>query len=130
VMEMMIRARNAGSSLTREQTAVAMEQFFPCLALGGLTTLVVARSTPALVWVLPGLWQVFYSLGIFATCRLLPRPMFAVAAFYAASGLTTLAAAQGEWAMSPLAMGIPFGLGQFFAAAVLYRTLERDHEAV
>ena len=72
----------------------------------------------------------FYSLGIFATCRLLPRPMFAVAVFYAASGLTTLAAAQGEWAMNPLAMGIPFGLGQLFAAAVLYRTLERDHEAI
>jgi len=129
VMEMRIRARNASSSLSREQTALAMEQFFPCLAAGALVTLVVARSTPALVWMLPGLWQVFYSLGIFATLRLLPRPMSAVAVFYAACGLTTLAAAQGEWALSPLAMGAPFGLGQLFAAAVLYRTLERDHDA-
>ncbi|MDG3003135.1 hypothetical protein [Paludisphaera mucosa] len=129
VMEMVIRARNAGSSLTREQTALAMEQFFPCLAAGGLTTLVIARSAPALVWILPGLWQVFYSLGIFATSRLLPRPMSAVAVFYAVTGLTTLATAQGEWALSPLAMGVPFGVGQFLAAALLYRTLERDDDA-
>ncbi|AMV39299.1 hypothetical protein [Planctomyces sp. SH-PL62] len=128
VMEMMIRARNAGSSLTREQTALAMEQFFPCLAAGGLVTLVIVRSAPALIWILPGLWQVFYSLGIFATSRLLPRPMSTVAVFYAACGLTTLATSQGEWALSPLAMGLPFGLGQFLAAAVLYRTLERDHD--
>lgn len=129
VMEMVIRARNAGSSLTREQTALAMEQFSPCLAAGALTTLVVVRTSPSLAWILPGLWQVFYSLGIFATSRLLPRPMSAVAVFYAAAGVTTLAFAQGEWALSPLAMGIPFGVGQFLAAAVLYRTLERHHDA-
>ncbi|WP_165245694.1 hypothetical protein [Paludisphaera soli] len=129
VMEMLIRARNAGSSLTREQTALAMEQFFPCLAAGALVTLVIARSAPALVWILPGLWQLFYSLGIFATSRLLPRPMSGVAVFYAACGATVLATSQGEWALNPLAMGLPFGLGQLLAAAVLYRTLERDHDA-
>ena len=128
VLEMLIRARNAGSSLTREQTMLAIEQFSPCLAAGALTTLVVVRTSPSLVWILPGLWQIFYSLGIFATSRLLPRPMSAVAVFYAAAGVSTLAFAQGEWALSPLAMGVPFGVGQFLAAALLYRTLERDHE--
>ena len=92
-------------------------------------TLVIVQSAPASVWMLPGLWQLFYSLGIFATCRLLPRSMSAVAVFYALSGLVTLTLAQGEWALSPLAMGIPFGVGQLLAAAVLYRTLERDHDA-
>jgi hypothetical protein len=129
VMEMVIRARNAGSSLSREQTALVMEQFLPCLAAGALVTLVLARSAPGSVWILPGLWQVFYSLGIFATSRLLPRPMSAVAVFYAACGATVLATSQGEWALNPLAMALPFGLGQFLAAAVLYRTLERDHDA-
>ena len=128
VMEMLVRARDAGSSLTRAQTTLALEQFFPCLALGGLVTLVVARSSPTSAWILPGLWQVFYSLGIFATSRLLPRGMSAVAAFYALAGLTTLAV-PGDWALSPLAMGVPFGVGQMLAAAVLYCALERDHGA-
>ncbi|WP_337176518.1 hypothetical protein [Paludisphaera sp.] len=128
VMEMLIRARNAGSSLTREQTALVIEQFAPCLAAGGLTTLVLTRTAPSLVWLLPGLWQMFYSLGLFATSRLLPRPMTAVAAFYAATGAATLALAQGDWALNPLAMGLPFGVGQLLTAAVLRRTLERDHD--
>lgn len=128
VMEMLARARDAGSSLTRAQTALAMEQFLPCLALGGLVTLVVLRSSPTIAWILPGLWQVFYSLGIFATSRLLPRGMSAVAAFYALAGLTTLAV-PADWALSPLAMGVPFGVGQLLAAVVLYCALERDHGA-
>ncbi len=129
VMEMLIRARYARSPFTRELTAMAMEQFFPCLAVGALVTVVIVQAAPASVWMLPGLWQLFYSLGIFATCRLLPRSMSAVAVFYALSGLVTLTLAQGDRALSPLAMGIPFGVGQLLAAAVLYRTLERDHDA-
>jgi hypothetical protein len=31
--------------------------------------------------------------------------------------------------LDPWAMGLPFSIGQFLAAAVLYRTLERDHDA-
>jgi hypothetical protein len=129
VMEMVIRARSSRSAFTRELTAAAMEQFFPCLAIGGLATVVIVEAAPGGVWMLPGLWQLFYSLGIFATCRLLPRPMSAVAVFYALSGLATLTLAQGDRALSPLAMGIPFGVGQLLAAAVLYRTLEREHDA-
>jgi len=78
---------------------------------------------------LPGLWQIFYALGIFASCRLLPKPTFWVAVFYLATGLTVLAMAHDEAALSPWTMGFPFGVGQFLAAGVLYRTLERDHES-
>jgi predicted membrane channel-forming protein YqfA (hemolysin III family) len=126
--EMAIRARNASSSLTRELTHLAMEQFFPCLVAGALVTLVVVRSAPEIVWILPGIWQVLYSLGIFASCRLLPRSMFGVAVFYLLAGLCTLALSRGEHALNPWAMGLPFCVGQLLAAAVLYRTLERDHD--
>src|SRR4051812_39026379 len=95
VLEMAIRARNASSPLTREITSLAMEQFIPAVVTGALMTLVVVRSAPQCVWMLPGLWQVLYSLGIFASSRLLPRPMFGVAVFYLLTGLTTLAVAQG-----------------------------------
>lgn len=128
VLGMGIRARIAASPLTREITSLAMEQFIPSIVAGALITLVLVRSAPESVWMLPGLWQVLYSLGIFASCRLLPRAMFGVAVFYLLSGLTTLALAQGDRALSPWAMALPFGVGQLLAAAVLYRTLERDHD--
>jgi hypothetical protein len=129
VLEMSWRSRTSRSPLTRELTHLAMEQFCPCLVAGALLTMVLLRSAPQSVWTLPGFWQVLYSMGIFASCRVLPRSMFGVAVFYLLSGVTTLALAQGDRALSPWAMGLPFSLGQFLAAAVLYRTLERNHEA-
>jgi hypothetical protein len=126
-LEMMIRARNAATPMTRELTWLALEQFCPCLIGGALVTVVFLRAAPESLWVLPGLWQIFYSLGVFASCRLLPRPTFWVAVFYLGTGLAVLALGHGELALSPWLMGLPFGAGQLLAAAILYRTLERDH---
>jgi hypothetical protein len=128
-LEMIVRARHASSTLSRELTWLALEQFCPCLLAGALLTVVLVRVAPASLWMLPGLWQIVYSLGIFASCRLLPRATFWVAVFYLGTGLAALAAGPGDAALNPWTMGLPFGAGQFLAAAVLYRTLERDHAA-
>ena len=63
-----------------------------------------------------------YSLGLFAPCRLLPRPMFAAAVWYLTTGLACLAFANGTHAFSPWAMALPYGVGQLFIAGVLYRS--------
>ena len=100
------------------------------LAAGGLLTVAVARGLPEALGLLPGLWQVLFSLGIFASSRLLPRAIWGVAAFYLASGFACLLRARLGAAPAPWAMGVPFGVGQFLAAAVLYWNLERgDAEA-
>src|SRR5262249_29679585 len=119
-LEMMIRARNATSPMTREMTWLALEQFCPSLVAGALLTIVLVRGAREGLSMLAGLWQIVYSLGIFASCRLLPRATFWVAAFYLVTGLTVLALARGDAALSPWAMALPFGVGQFLAAAVLY----------
>ena len=75
---------------------------------------------------LPGLWQIVFSLGFFASCRSLPRPMFAAAVWYLAAGLAVLAFANGTHAFSPCAMAVPFGVGQLFMAVVLYLHARRD----
>ncbi|MGP0065230.1 MAG: hypothetical protein ACLQGP_16720 [Isosphaeraceae bacterium] len=126
-VEMVVRARNAGSPMTRELTWLALEQFCPCLLAGALLTIVLVRASTSSLWMLPGLWQVVYSLGIFASCRLLPRATFWVAVFYLGTGLAVLSLGSGVSALSPWTMGLPFGAGQLLAAAVLYSTLERDH---
>ncbi len=128
-LEMLIRARIAGSRLTRELTWLALEQFCPSLIAGALLTIVLVRVAPESVWMLPGLWQIVFSLGIFASCRLLPRATWWVGVFYLAAGLSVLTLARGDAALSPWAMAVPFGAGQWLAAAVLYATLERDHAA-
>jgi hypothetical protein len=123
--EMAHRYRHSSSAWGREITWLAVEQFLPCLVAGGLLTFVLVRFAPESLWMLPGLWQVLFGLGIFASCRLLPRATFGVAVFYLCTGLACLALARGDAAFSPWAMALPFGVGQFLAAGVLYSTLER-----
>jgi hypothetical protein len=125
-IEMYMHCRHSRDSLTPATTALAVGQFLPCVAAGGLVTVVLCTSAPDCLWMLPGLWAVLFSLGIFASYRLLPRTTFWVGLFYMIAGLMCLALAQGPAEFSPWAMGVPFGLGQLFAAGVLYWTLERN----
>ncbi len=126
-VEMTVRCRSSASPTAARLTWLAVEQFLPCTIAGSVLTLVLSLAAPENLWMLPGLWGIVFSLGVFASSRLLPRPVFWVALYYLACGAAALALAQGEWAFSPWAMGITFGGGQALAAAVLYLTLERNH---
>jgi hypothetical protein len=125
--EMVARSRRIHSGLADEMIHAATEQFIPAGVAGALLTFVLFRFAPQSLWMLPGLWQIVFSLGLFASCRSLPRPIFAVGVWYLAAGLITLALANGAEAFSPYAMALPFGIGQLFMAAILYRSRdERD----
>ncbi len=125
--ELATRSHLATSPLRRQLTALAVQQFAPCVAAGGLLTVAVARLAPEAAWMLPGLWAILFSLGIFASCRLLPKATFWAAVYYLAAGVAALAWARGGAALSPWAMAGTFGVGQLLTAAILYVTLERDH---
>ena len=114
-------------ALTRSNTALALGQFVPSVVAGGLLTFVLYFRAQEGLWMLPGLWSMLFSLGIFASYRLLPKATFWVGVHYLASAVFCLILAQGEYAFSPWAMALPFGVGQFLAAGILYWTLERPH---
>jgi hypothetical protein len=129
-IEMVARSRRIHSGLADEMIHAATEQFVPAGVAGALLTFVLFRFAPQSLWMLPGLWQIVFSLGIFASCRSLPRPMFAAGVWYLAAGLASLAWANGVNAYSPWAMALPYGIGQLFIAVVLYRSVgENDVEA-
>ncbi len=117
--------RIASSRELNPITRTGLVPLVPCLAAGACFTVVLVRLAPETAWLLPGLWQLFFSQGLFASCRTLPRPVFVVPSFYLAAGLCTLSLARGQFALSPWAMAVPFGAGQLLAAATLYWTLER-----
>lgn len=118
-VETVMRARRVHSDLAVEMIRSALEQFLPAIVAGLLVTVVIARYAPRSLWMLPGLWQVIFSLGVFASCRFLPRPLFGVGVWYLATGLGCLALGSPERALSPWAMGVPFGIGQLLVGAVL-----------
>jgi hypothetical protein len=119
-LETVFRVRRVHSGLAMEMIQAAAEQFLPCIVVGLLLTVVLMQVAPQDSWMLPGLWAVLFSLGVFASCRFLPRQMFAVGAWYLGAGLVSLLIAAGHHALLPWAMGIPFGVGQLLVAAVLH----------
>jgi hypothetical protein len=113
------RTRRIHDGLADDMLRAAAEQFVPAAIAGVLVTLVLVRTAEAELWLLPGLWQILFSLGVFASCRSLPRPMIAVAIWYLACGLACIVLARGAHALSPWAMGIPFFGGQMLTAYLL-----------
>lgn len=127
--EMIARSRRIHTVLADEMIHAATEQFVPAGVAGALLTVVLFRFAPESLWMLPGLWQIIFSLGFLASCRSLPQPMYAVGVWYLAAGLLTLVLARDEHAFSPWAMAIPFGVGQLAMAAILYLSVgENDAE--
>ena len=106
------------SGLSDEMIRMAVEQFLPSAAAGLLITIVLVRAVPGVLWMLPGLWQVIFSLGVFSSCRFLPRPMVAAGTWYLLTGMVAIALGDGR-AFSPWVMGVPFGVGQMLVAGIL-----------
>ena len=117
--EMVLRSRTIHSGLAQEMILHAVEQLVPSGVAGILVTVVLLKVAPDSIWMLPGLWQILFSLGVFASARFLPRTVFAVAAWYLIAGLICLSWAATDRTLSPWMMGLPFGIGQLLAAAIL-----------
>jgi hypothetical protein len=118
-VETIVRSRRVHSGLANEMLYAAVEQFLPAVIVSILLTVVMIRVAPRDDWMLPGLWQLMFSLGVFASCRFLPRQMIAVAVWYLVCGLSSLVLQSDAKAISPWIMGIPFGVGQLGVAGVL-----------
>jgi hypothetical protein len=128
-IQMYTRTRRLHSALSNEMLRMAVEQFLPSVVAGLLLTIVVVNYVPPVSWMLPGMWQIIFSLGIFSSCRFLPKPMIAAGTWYLLTGLSCIAIGSPR-ALSPWAMTIPFAAGQFLIAAILLlNSSEAEDEA-
>lgn len=126
-VEMHARTRRVHSGMADEMIHMAVEQFLPSVGAGALITVVLVRAVPAALWMLPGLWQVVFSLGVFSSCRFLPRPMAAAGAWYLLTGLICIGLGDSR-ALSPWAMGVPYGAGQLLVAGILFFTAKEGRD--
>ena len=121
------RALRSPGALSAAQARLAGIQFLPSLAVGAVVTAFVATKAPALLWLLPGLWQLLFGLANLAAHRLLPAPAMFVGVMFLASGACCLWF--GERALEPWAMGLPFAAGQSALAMILWWHHERTETA-
>jgi hypothetical protein len=124
-VQMCTRTRRIHSGLSNEMIRMAVEQFLPAVGTGVLVTIALVRFVPAVVWMLPGLWQVIFSLGIFSSCRFLPRPMIAAGAWYLLTGLVCISFGDSR-ALAPWTMGLAYGAGQLLVAGILFVATPED----
>jgi hypothetical protein len=122
--EMVARSYRHHKGIATESILNAIEQFIPSGLAGAAVAAVIYTGTQQNTWMLPGLWQVFVALGVFAAVRTLPRAIVWVAAWYLASGLCVLLIASESCVLSPWMMGLPFGIGQLLTALILHRAEE------
>ena len=121
--EALARSRRLHGGLADAMIRAALEQFLPAALAGTLLTAALMRWAPETVRLLPGLWQLVFSLGVFATCRFLPRAVLAVGGWYLVTGLGAIALS-ARHGLDPWIMAAPFAVGQAMAAAILWRWSE------
>ena len=117
---------HCASAHRRATTRIVVGQLLPSLTAGALLTWTLTWHRPELVELLPGLWVMLVSLGVFASRRHLPRTIGWVGLYYLACAAAILYYLPGREALAPWVMGTAFGVGQFGAALVLYWNLERN----
>jgi len=118
--EMLARSRRHHSGLADAMILQAVEQFLPAAAAAVLLAAALWKFAPETLWMLPGLWQMLVSLGVFASIRSLPRTVGLAGAWYFAAGFATLIIGSESHALSPWTMGLPFVIGQWLMALILH----------
>ena len=119
-IEMRARSHRHHSGLADAMIYQAVEQFLPAGVAGVLLAFMLWKFAPDTLWMLPGLWQLLVSLGIFASIRSLPRTVALAGAWYFVAGFVVLLLASQDHALSPWTMGLPFAIGQLLMAALLH----------
>jgi hypothetical protein len=119
-IEMRARSQRHHSGLADAMIYQAVEQSLPAGVAGVLLAFMLWKFAPEALWMLPGLWQLLVSLGIFASVRSLPRTVALAGAWYFVAGFAVLLLASQTHALSPWTMGLPFAFGQLLMAALLY----------
>lgn len=126
--EMIARSRRIHGGLADAMLINAVENFLPAGVAGAAITVALFQFAPDTLWVLPGLWQVLVSLGIFSAIGSLPRPINLVGTWYLLSGMVVLVIAAQNREFDPWLMGVPFAIGQLLMAGILWRaSSEGDH---
>lgn len=115
--QMLGRAKRMHSGMADEMIRMAVAQFLPAAVAGALLPFVLLRVGNESFWLLPGLWQIIFSLGVFASCRCLPRPMLLVGAWFLLTGFACVWLGDAR-ALAPATMAGAYAIGMMLVAFI------------
>jgi hypothetical protein len=122
--QMLTRANRLHSDMADEMVRMAVAQFLPAAIAGAILPFVLLRVTQSVFWMLPGLWQIIFSLGVFASCRCLPRPMLLVGVWFLFTGLACVGLGDIR-SLAPATMSGAYAVGMALVAAIHYLSAKK-----
>lgn len=131
LIEMSIRSVYGSTKLVWKTHKKLAMHIAPSFFVGGILTAAVASSAQD-IWLLPGIWALIYSLGLFACWQQLPRLTVWAAIYFLVGGTVCLGHCMlfrdtSSLQLTGWYMALLFGGGQFLLGWILYWTLERNH---
>jgi len=115
--QMLTRASHLHSSMAEEMIRMAVAQFLPAGIAGAILPFVLLHVTPGVFWMLPGLWQIIFSLGVFASRRCMPRSMLLVGMWFLLTGFACIALGDSR-SLAPVTMSGAYAVGMALVAAI------------
>ncbi len=125
--DLILSSRELLAQNIKRRTLMVVSQSLPALGVGALITGLLMFLDRDLAALLPGLWAMVYSLGVFAARPYMPRAIGWVGAFYLAAGAWQLWQCEAGVIPSPWGVGLTFGIGQAGLALVFYLNIERPN---
>lgn len=115
--QMLRRANRLHRGLADEMIRIAVTQFLPAGLAGAVLPFALLHAGREIFWLLPGLWQIVFSLGIFACCRSLPRLMVLAGGWFLLTGFTCLWLGDAH-ALAPMTMSGAYGVGMTLVTGI------------
>ena len=125
--QMLTRSSRLHSGMADEMIHIAVTSFLPAAITGVVLPFVLLRVAPTDIWLLPGLWQIILGLGVFASCRGMPRLMLVAGVWFLLTGFACLLLGDTR-ALAPLPMSGPFALGMAYVATIHHLSARNAHE--
>ena len=129
--QMMTRANRLHSGMADEMVRLAILQFLPAGIAGAVLPMLLLQVPHSVFWMLPGLWQIIFSLGVFASCRCMPRLMYLVGGWFLLTGLASIALGDSR-ALDAQVMSLAYAAGMAQVAVIQFvsarKAIHEDEE--
>ena len=133
VIEMIVRGRISNELTVWRMHGRVASSLAPSFLVGALVTAALVLETrhsmlmlsKSNIWMLPGVWSLIYSLGLFACCNLLHRTTRFAAIYFLLCGCLYMLLNWSGRNVAAWHMVAIFGVGQLMLARILYWKVER-----
>lgn len=120
-IEAVARSRRQHGGMAGAMLRGATLATMPITLIGIVIGGVVLLYAPEVAWLLPGLWQMHVGVVGFSSYSILPHKIIWPALWYLVSGAVVLLVSALNGSVSILLAGVPFVVGHFWIARLLYK---------